>query len=107
MGAEDRENLLLNPREGAGLGMRPGDDGLEMKRTISGSSVQNYPSYPPRAAWQLLSLQAGLFFLPGQVPPPPPAPSSQDLGKRSEGHRGSSRGGTGKSSGEKDYEMRG
>ena len=53
--------------------MRPGDDDLEMKRTISGSIVQ---SYPPRAAWHLLSLQTGLFFLPDQVPshfPPPPA----------------------------------
>ena len=46
--------------------MRPGDDDLEMKRTILDSSMY---IYPPRAAWHLLSLQAGLFFLHGQVPP--------------------------------------
>lgn len=37
-------------------------------------------------------MQAGLFFLPGQVPPTS-RPSSQDLGKRSEGRQASSRGG--------------
>lgn len=46
--------------------MRPGDDDLEMKRTILDSSMY---IYPPSAAWHLLSLQAGLFFLHGQVPP--------------------------------------